>query len=71
MRARNLFFQLSPNENIKTNEWRKTHKKYCNVEDSAIGGRFRYIFIPTSLGTIKEIECICGQKFVISDSNEW
>ena len=37
----------------------------------AIGGRFGYRFIPTSLGTIVKVQCACGEERDVTDYDEW
>lgn len=32
-----------------------------------IGGNYSYIFIPTSIGIIGEIQCSCGEKFTFCE----
>lgn len=31
------------------------------------GGRYTYQFVPTSIGTIGEVICSCGEKFTFQD----
>lgn len=69
-------FPISKEEQEKINEWKKDHdikkhratslQKRLNLE-GASGGRFKYIFVPTSLGTTAYIQCSCGEKFCFQD----
>lgn len=38
-------------------------KHFCTQYGGAIGGSYSYTFTPTSLGTVGEIKCTCGDKF--------
>lgn len=68
-------FQISLEEHQKIEEWKQKHikekhwDKHLNAPQSSgtIGGRFTYHFIPTSIGTIGEIECGCGEKFCFAE----
>lgn len=37
----------------------------------AIGGRFSYRFIPTSLGVITVVQCACGKEKNVTDFDKW
>ena len=59
-------FNITEEEKIKIQEWVRQHTKekhndndYCG----AIVGRYSYVFTPTSLGLVGEIQCSCGEKF--------
>lgn len=63
-------FEIDEDERIAIDEWKKNHiqerhngKGYAG----AIGGRFKYIFTPTSIGEIGEIQCSCGEKFCFKE----
>lgn len=61
-----LFFGVTEEENREIQKWMKRHidtKHGGNSYAGAIGGRFSYRFVPTSIGYIGEIECSCGEKF--------
>lgn len=63
-------FEISEDECLAINEWKEKHileKHNGNKYAGAIGGRFKYIFTPTSIGEIGEIECSCGEKFCFKD----
>lgn len=59
-------FEVDEDERAAISEWKEEHikkKHKGNGYAGAIGGRFKYIFTPTSIGEIGEIECSCGEKF--------
>lgn len=61
-----ISFNLSEEETHNVNIWKKKHieEKHNNLSYSgAIGGKFTYEFIPTSIGIIGTIKCSCGEEF--------
>lgn len=69
-------FSISKEEQEKIREWQLKHdaeKHGLNTIEQrlraggCIGGRLTYHFIPTSIGTIGEVECSCGEKFTFQD----
>lgn len=59
-------FVVTPEENEEIKTWIEKHINEKHNGDhyaGAIGGRFSYRFIPTSIGEIGEIVCSCGEKF--------
>ena len=56
-------FPISAETGSRINEWKKNHRH----DGGAIGGTFTYEFIPTSIGTIGTIKCICGDSFTFED----
>ena len=61
-----MSFYISAEEKQAINEWIDQHINEKHNGDhyaGAIGGRFTYKFIPTSIGDIGEIVCSCGDKF--------
>ena len=48
-------FPISEEEEEKINAWKQEIMKKYPANDGAIGGRFTYKFIPTSIGTIGRI----------------
>lgn len=69
-------FPISEDEKNKIDEWINNHLKEKHdlitleqkiASQGAIGGRFTYEFIPTSIGTIGTIKCTCGDKFVFRE----
>ena len=63
-----LGFPISEYENKKINAWiDKQNNKNSNT-GGAIGGRFHYEFIPTSIGTIGEItDILTNDKFTFRE----
>lgn len=63
-------FEIDEDEWLSIKEWQAKHiaeKHNGNKYAGAIGGRFKYIFTPTSIGEIGEIECSCGEKFCFKE----
>lgn len=63
-------FSITEEENKAISEWMENHikeKHNGNSYAGAIGGNFTYKFIPTSIGTIGEIQCSCGEKFCFAE----
>ena len=61
-----ISFDLSEEETHNVNVWKRKHieEKHNNSSYAgAIGGRFTYEFVPTSIGTVGTIKCSCGEKF--------
>lgn len=69
-------FSISKEEEEKIREWElkhdaevhglKTMKQRLRAE-GCCGGRRTYKFVPTSLGTLGEVVCSCGEKFTFQD----
>lgn len=57
-------FSISEEEEKSVEEWRINHK---HADSGAIGGGLTYSFIPTSIGTIGKVKCICGSEFCFRD----
>lgn len=64
-----LGFPMTEEEVKVVNSWMGEHskKKHGNKICGAIGGRYTYKFIPTSIGIIGEVECTCGKKFTFRE----
>lgn len=63
-------FVLSEDEELTVKNWVTSHnndKHKGNTDSGAIGGRFTYCFTPTSIGTVGEVVCTCGDKFTFRD----
>lgn len=67
---------ISDEEKKKIEEWKNNHDRYAHMIRSiddrleiggSIGGRYKYEFIPTSIGTIGVVKCRCGEQFVFRD----
>lgn len=68
--ARRYSFEITPEEHEAIEEWKKKHVKEKHNGDAyagAIGGRYKYIFVPTSIGTVGSIKCSCGETFCFSE----
>ena len=65
-KAGSTIFVIEPEENAAINEWIDKHTKEKHNSShyaGAIGGRYSYSFVPTSIGEVGEIICSCGEKF--------
>ena len=62
-----IAFQLTETQEEKLIKW--THQ--CNKNGGAIGGKFSFLFVPTTLGTCIEVKCICGEKLNLTESEDW
>ena len=69
-------FGISESEQKAIKEWKKKHETEAHgiVTDDqrmklhgCIGGNYSYIFIPTSIGIVGEIQCSCGEKFTFCE----
>ena len=69
-------FPISEEEKRKIREWQEKHDIEKHKADTlekrlrlegASGGRFKYIFTPTSIGITGYIQCSCGEKFYFQD----
>lgn len=59
-------FPITEEEAKAIEEWQKKHEKEVHNGSSyagAIGGRYSYHFVPTSIGTSGTIRCSCGAEF--------
>lgn len=56
-------FPISEEEDKVLNEWIKNHEKKHKGEHGCVGGKYTYIFTPTSIGTFGTIKCSCGESF--------
>jgi hypothetical protein len=65
-------FTITDREQLKIKVLLAHHNTTCPYGDpkkktGAIGGRFSYVFTPTSIGTMAYIECACGEKLEFQD----
>lgn len=63
-------FSISRKEKQAIEEWKRKHINEKHNGDSycgAIGGRFTYEFVPTSIGDIGSIRCSCGDEFTFKE----
>ena len=58
-------FPISEEEQEKIREWQRKHEEEAHgvTNVTAIGGKYTYEFIPTSIGTFGSVKCTCGAKF--------
>lgn len=61
-------FELSDRQEEKIKHWENTHD--CSTRGQykgAIGGRYTYKFIPTSIGVFCTVKCSCGAELDASE----
>lgn len=56
-------FPISESEEKAIKKWQIEHEKIHQGGHGAIGGKYTYEFIPTSICTFGVIKCSCGAKF--------
>jgi hypothetical protein len=62
-------FSLTETQETQFQEWRATRKKAPNT---AIGGRYSFVFTPTSLGnTVKVLDTVYGDELELTDYESW
>jgi len=67
-------FELTEKEEAVYMKWVKSHK--CEYTRNptlcgAIGGRLTFSFIPTGLGNLKSVQCLCGDQVTLTDIDNW
>lgn len=69
-------FPISEKEEKRIEEWKKKHDKEVHGittldqrlrAGGCIGGRYKYTFIPTSIGIIGSIKCNCGEEYTFQN----
>ena len=65
-----LGFPITLEEHKVINAWIEGHEVEHPVSHTAIGGRYTYEFIPTSIGVIGSIRCICGKSLTFTKEND-
>lgn len=62
-------FPISEKEQEKIREWELKHdaEKHGLRAGGCCGGRYTYQFVPTSIGTVGEVICSCGEKFTFQN----
>ena len=64
-------FKITENERRKIKDWKMKHENEKHggypARSGAIGGRYEYVFIPTSIGTAGVIRCCCGEEFAFRE----
>lgn len=64
-----LTFVLTNEETERILEWKSKH---APADCGASGGRYRFVFIPTRLGTITQVQdIITGAKLDLTDYDSW
>lgn len=72
----NRGYPISKEENKKIEAWKRKHLAEAHGAktsterlevDGAIGGVFKYEFIPTSIGVIGKVKCSCGAEFTFQE----
>jgi len=67
----NRGFPIDENEENAINEWKAKHEQEKHsrkkINTGTIGGYYTYEFIPTSIGTLGTIKCICGEEFTFQE----
>ena len=62
-------FHLTNEETQRIMEWKAKH---APANCGAIGGRYRFVFIPNSLGCIVQVQdIITGAKLDLTDYDSW
>lgn len=69
-RERERGFSITDDEWERIETWTKEHESTWKHEITAIGGRYDYIFTPTSLGNFLTVRCSCGAEFNATDYNK-
>jgi len=61
-------FKLSDTQEEKLTRWKETHNcKNRNKSHGAIGGQYKYTFVPTSIGAFCSVKCSCGAEIDLSN----
>ena len=64
-------FGITKEENNAITEWERKHNLEKHGSETvyygAIGGGMTYIFVPTSIGTVCTVKCLCGEEFCFRD----
>ncbi len=60
-------FELTEDEVKVLREFEENHKCPCKHRQGPIGGLVTISFTPTTIGTVVEAECLCGEKITIRD----
>ena len=64
-------FALDEAEGKRASAWCDEHDKKHPRGDGAIGGRYTYLFAPTTLGTVAKMTCACGESVDLTNYEEW
>lgn len=68
-----MSFELTDSEREKVRSWIDQHQKDHPMKSTgAIGGRWTYMFTPTSIGVAKRISCcVCNEECDVTDYDQW
>lgn len=69
-----IIFTIEDEQLEKLRNWKAQHiveKHGGSSYAGAIGGRYTYIFTPTSIGSVKTVRCSCGEEYNIEDASDW
>ncbi len=64
-------FDLSDKEEETFNVWYKEHKKKCKIYKKGKHRHFTFKFTPVGIGDVIEVECSCGKKIDVTDTDCW
>lgn len=56
-------FPITEEEDKRLKEWINNHEKEHSGGHGCCGGKYSYIFLPTSIGTVGTVKCSCGKSF--------
>lgn len=56
-------FPIDEKEDTALKSWMEEHEKFHKGGHGCVGGKYTYIFTPTSIGTFGTIKCSCGESF--------
>lgn len=69
-------FPITGNQQEAIKEWKRMHEETVHgltdnnkrmKAQGVSGGRYTYLFTPTSIGTFGSVRCVCGKEFVFSE----
>lgn len=73
-------FKLTDEEQARIAQWEADHDCKFRTDQfgiegeiyaGAIGGTTEYIFIPTGIGDICKVRCVCGAELDLTDYDNW
>lgn len=60
-------FHIDENTSANIDNWIKSHESEHGGDHGCCGGKYSYIFIPTSIGVFASVKCSCGAKYDFSE----
>ncbi len=67
--SKEMIFCISGENFKKLEEFRRVHMKTCRAKyPDSLGAMFTYEFIPTGLGCLATVKCLCGAEEYIGDN---